>query len=134
MATWKSYLSSLESQGESIKLSPKQAAALRDACISPDIRIAKHLTKQFGNDMQIAANALTKMRKELDEQAQKLDDYISKQEAQKAEDELQRVLDLKKQRRHDWRIALVSAAVGAIFSFLCNNLHAIVLFFRELFH
>lgn len=81
-----------------------------------------------------SADTLVNLQNQLNDQAKKLDDYMAAQKSKQDQDDAKRVHDLKKQRRHEWCIALVSAAIGAIFSLLVDNFQPVIIFIRDFFH
>ncbi|NLW82776.1 MAG: hypothetical protein GXY42_14060 [Desulfovibrionales bacterium] len=58
----------------------------------------------------------------------------AKEEAQRVADAAQRKQDAKQQRRHEWRLSLVSACVGAVLTLLIEHFHEVLVFLRALFH
>lgn len=109
----KPYLSQPDSSV--LHLSSDNIEALMEGCIKPEIHVIENLVI---------------LQKQLNDQKNKLSNYIAAQEAKQAQDDAQRLLDLKKQRRHEWYIAFFSAAVGAVFSFLVDRIPEILLFFQ----
>lgn len=58
----------------------------------------------------------------------------AEQRAEKARDDLKKAEDTKKQFKHDWRVALVSACVGAVLALVIEHLVDILIYVRVLFH
>lgn len=114
-------------------LSPEEHQAILDACADPSTKIVSGLSDQFGKDIASASKAISDISQRLTEQAQKLDDHIAAQKAKQDYDDAQKILELKEQRRHEWRIALVSAALGAIFSLLAQHAGDFFIFLGKLF-
>ena len=53
---------------------------------------------------------------------------------QHASDEAKSISDRKKQFRHDWRVSVISAMVGAILTLIVEHFQAVLAFLREAFH
>lgn len=88
---------------------------------------AAQITSAFSGD-------IAEIKKQLARQAQKLEEHIANQEAKQRDDDVQRMLDAKKQRRQEWLIAIVSAALATIFPFLLQGLKELFLLIWNFFH
>ena len=87
--------------------------------------------------LQKIVSTISELENALEKQSQDFRDYVSAQEAKQREDKVQRSKDDKKQRRHDWFIAIASAGltgiVSLIVSLIVQHFQEILAFFQWLF-
>jgi anti-sigma-K factor RskA len=63
---------------------------------------------------------------------QHIDEYYAHQEAREREQDTKSEIYRKKQLWHDWRVAIISAAVGVILTLMVQHFSDIINFFKVL--
>lgn len=81
----------------------------------------------------VADGAGEEVAKNIEGLRQNLDKYYASQETQRAKNEAESEVYRKKQLRHDWWVALISAVVGVILTLIIEHFSDIIDFIESLF-